>query len=103
MAEPARRQPISEALRRLAPALPPREAEVVLDHAVDSPGLRKAKPEAAAWLSLVAYARHVHSDYDALLDDGYDPEAARHFARPAMQEALTAWGVKRQITGEEAD
>jgi len=101
MPEPIRRAAIHAALRRLAPALPAREAEVVLDHAVDSPGLRKAKPETAGWLSLVAYVRHVHSDYDALLEEGYDPEAARHFALPAMRETLAAWGVRRQITGDE--
>lgn len=74
---------------------------MVADHAVDSPGLAKASPETAAWLSLVTYARHVHSDYDALLDDGYDAAAARHFALPAMTEALASWGVKRKISQED--
>ncbi len=101
MSEPARRAPIIAALARLAPGLPPHEARVVADHAVDSLGLKKAKPETAAWLSLVAYARHVHSEYDALLEDGYDHEAARHFALPAMQQALRDWGVTRTIATEE--
>ena len=47
---------IARALRVLAPKLPSHEFEAVLDHAVDSPGLRVAAAETAAWLALVAYA-----------------------------------------------
>ena len=36
----------------------------IVDHAVDGPGLKPASPETAAWLSLVAYVRHVFTDYN---------------------------------------
>jgi hypothetical protein len=39
---------------------------------MDSPGLRVASPENAAWLSLVGYARHRMTEYDDLLAQGYD-------------------------------
>lgn len=93
----ARRAVIGSALRVLAPALPAHEFEAVVDHAVDSPGLRRAAPETAAWLSLVAYARHVFTDYDDLLADGYDVDSARHFVRDDIAAALAGWGVKRQL------
>ena len=48
----------------LAPKIPPHEFGAVVDHALDSAGLKNAAPEAAAWLSLVAYVRHVFTDYD---------------------------------------
>jgi len=60
----ARRSDIEIALRRLAPRIPAHELGAVVDHAVDSPGLKRASPETAAWLSLVAYVRHVFTDYD---------------------------------------
>lgn len=98
-----RREMVAAALLRLAPRLPDFEAGVTLDRALASPGLRGAAPETAAWLSLVAYARHVFTEYDALLDDGYDRESARHFVRDDLNAALGAWGVRRQISDADTD
>lgn len=91
---PDRRTALAGALRRLAPRLPPFEAGVVLDRALASPGLRRAAPETAARLCLVAYARHAFTDYDDLLADGYDRDSARHFVLDDMNEALAAWGAQ---------
>ncbi len=98
-----RREAVTAALLRLAPRLPEFEAGAVLDRALASPGLRGAAPETAAWLCLVAYARHVFTEYDALLDDGYDRDSARHFVRDELNAALGAWGVRRQVSDEETD
>jgi hypothetical protein len=92
-----RRYEIEEALRRLAPLMPAHEFGTVCDHAMDSPGLRTASPEAAAWLSLVAYARHVFTDYDDLLGQGYDQVSARHFVVDDLQAALDGWGIRRRL------
>ena len=73
------RAAIEAALRHLAPHLPAHEFGAAADHAMDSAGLRTASPENAAWLSLVAYARHTLTDYDALLAEGYDRDSARFF------------------------
>ncbi len=70
------RRSIEAALRHLVPRIPKHEFEAVVDHALDSPGLRGAEAGTAAWLSLIAYVRHVFTDYDALLKDGYDRERA---------------------------
>jgi hypothetical protein len=91
------RAAVELALRRLAPKIPPHEFAAVTDHAMDSPGLRTASAETAAWLSLVAYIRHVRTEYDDLLAEGYDPESARHFVVGAMDEVLSEWGVRRRI------
>lgn len=95
-----RRSDIEATLRRLAPRIPSHEFMAVTDHAMDSPGLRQASPETAAWLSLTAYVRHALTDYDDLLDQGYDTESARHFVAEAMDETLAAWGVRRRIADE---
>ena len=91
------RPTIEAALRRIAPKIPAHEFRAVIDHALDSKGLRTAAPETAAWLSLVAYTRHVFTDYDELLTQGYDRDSARHFVMDDMAAKLTEWGVRRTL------
>jgi hypothetical protein len=97
----AKRSEIEAALRRLAPRIPPHEFAAVTDHAVDSIGLKSAAAEAAAWLSLVAYVRHVFTDYDALLTEGYDQDSARFFVAAEMEQILSGWGVQRRLTPQD--
>ena len=97
----AKRSDIEAALRRLAPKLPPHEFGAVIDHARDSPGLRTASPENAAWLSLVAYLRHALTDYDDLLAQGYDRDSARFFVAGDMQARLEQWGVRRKLGADD--
>jgi len=95
------RADIETALRRLAPLIPPHEFGAIVDHALDSPGLRTASPETAAWLSLVAYVRHTFTDYDELLCQGYDQDSARFFVAAEMARILNGWAVKRRLSPEE--
>ena len=60
---------------------------------MDSPGLRVASPENAAWLSLVAYARHTLTDYDALLAQGYDRYSARFFVAEELCRVCSPAGA----------
>lgn len=89
---------VAAALDCLAPRLPAFEAGVVLDRALASPGLRGAAPETAAWLALVAYARHAFTEYDAYLDDGYDRDSARHFILDDLNAILAGWGTRRRVS-----
>jgi len=89
------------ALRRLAPKIPAHEFGAVLDHAGDSPGLRSASPETAAWLSLVAYTRHAFTDYDELLAQGYDRDSARYFVAEEIDAVLREWGVARRVGADD--
>ncbi len=90
---PDRRTRVADALRRLAPRLPAFEAEATVDRALLSPGLRNAAPETAARLALLAYARHVFTEYDDLLADGYDRDSARHFVLDELNAVLAGWGA----------
>jgi hypothetical protein len=92
---------IEAALHRLAPRIPPHEFAAVVDHAVDSPGLTVAVPETAAWLSLVAYVRHMFTDYDDLLREGYDQDSARYFVADEITAILESWGVRRRLLSED--
>jgi hypothetical protein len=97
----AKRGDIEIALRRLAPGIPAHEFGAVVDHAVDSPGLKPAAPESAAWLSLVAYVRHVFTDYDDLLMQDYDQDSARHFVADEIAAVLNDWGVRRRLSADD--
>lgn len=92
-----RRDLLRRELGKLAPRLPRHEFEAVLDHALSSSGLRFAEPPKAVRLSLVAYARHVFTDYDALLGEGYDVDSARHFVLDELNVALKEWGVAELV------
>ncbi len=96
-----RRAAIESALRQLAAEIPPHEFGAVVDHALDSEGLKNAAPDTAAWLSLVAYTRHVFTDYDELLAQGYDRDSARHFVADDMQTVLQGWGVRRPLVSDD--
>jgi hypothetical protein len=93
----AKRGDIESALRRLAPHIPAHEFAAVADHAMDSRGLSGAVPETAAWLSLVAYVRHVFTEYDDLLAQGYEPDSARFFVLADIEAKLNEWGVRRRV------
>jgi hypothetical protein len=96
----ARTEALEEMLRRLAPRIARHELGAVIDHARLSPGLRRAAPEAAAWLSLVAYIRHRLTEYDDLLAEGYDADSARFFVREEINRRLEAWGAIRRVPEE---
>jgi hypothetical protein len=97
----SRREALKSALRQLAPKIPPHEFGAVIDHALDSAGLKSAAPETAAWLSLVAYVRHAFTDYDELLAQDYDRDSARHFVMQEMETVLREWGVRRPLGSDD--
>ncbi len=97
-----RREALEDAVRTLAPRIPAHEFEAVIDHALVSPGLRGALPERGAWLSMVAYIRHRLTDYDSLLEEGYDQDSARFFVLDDINAVLEEWGSPRRVSGEEA-
>ena len=92
-----RRAEIEAAVRALAPRIPAHELSAVVDHALDSRGLKPASAQTTAWLSLVAYVRHVFTEYDELLSQGYDVESARHFVVADIDATLAGWGVRRRL------
>jgi hypothetical protein len=95
-----RRAEIEVALRHLGPRVPDHEFGAIVDHAMDSPGLRAASAQTAAWLSMIAYARHVLTDYDDLLAQGYDLDSARYFVAADINAHLAEWGVRRKVGGD---
>lgn len=97
MAQRGRSDVIAAALRRIFPRLPERDARDIVDQALASKGLKTASPEAAAWLSAIAYVRHSHTEYDQMLEEGYDPESARHFTLEPLNEVIAHWGCRKRV------
>lgn len=85
-----------KALRALAPRIPLADANEVLERA-ESPHFRHLPPTIALWQAVSARVRHAHSDYDALLAEGYGRDAARFFVADEMNQVLEDWGCARRI------
>jgi hypothetical protein len=94
-----RHQDLRKALRSLAPLIPYADSEPVLERAAK---LTRSDLSigAAIWLALVAHVRHRHTDYDALLAEGYDRDAARHFVVDQTETVLAQWGCTKRIDVE---
>ena len=88
---------VGEPPRTMAPRMPANEFAAVNDHLRGHAGLRGAEPETAAWLALVSYVRHVFTDYDRLLDEGYDRDSARFFVAGEIDTVLEGWGATRRV------
>ncbi len=100
---PSRKAAVEYCVRRLAPDIPGRDLALVVERGLASPGLGKARPEHVAWLSLVAHVRHAYTDYEAMLEEGYDVDAARYFCLAAMNEVLADWRSPRRIAADADD
>jgi hypothetical protein len=99
LAPTRRNQDLRKALRLLAPLIPYADSEPVLERAAKITR-GDISPGAALWLAIVAHVRHRHTEYDGLLSEGYDRDAARHFVVEATEETLRAWGCARRIDVE---
>ncbi|NVK34712.1 MAG: DUF2293 domain-containing protein [Rhodobacteraceae bacterium] len=73
-----------------APGVPFADALKIIE--IASAGhLRHLPASIAIQQALTSYVRHEMTDYDALLDEGYDRDAARHFVMGDMEDILNDW------------
>lgn len=92
-----RQQAIRKALRALAPGIPLSDAQSVVELA-ERRSMKELPPSTALWLALGSHVRHSHTDYDRLLSDGYDRDAARFFVADDTDAVLAGWGCQRSVT-----
>jgi hypothetical protein len=102
MAGTKRQQDIRRALRLTAPHIPFDEAQDVLARA-GRPAMKLLPPGIALWLSLASHVRHRHTDYETLLAEGYDRDAARHFVIDGTDAKLAEWGCARRVADDAAE
>ncbi len=89
-----RQKEVAKALTLLIPGAPFIDAEAIRTRAAMSQ-YKRLPASTSVWLAAVAHVRHVHTDYDALLDEGYDQDSARHFVLGPINEILTEWRATR--------
>lgn len=96
MARTARRRALDKALTTLIPRAPYADIEKIRDLA-RARQMRELPPSIAIWLVTVAHVRHSYSDYDELLAEGYDRDAARFFVVDQINAVLTKWRATRLL------
>ena len=97
-----RQRAIGKALTALLPLAPYAETEKIRAEA-GARHLKTLPPQIAVWLATVAHIRHEHTDYDRLLDEGYDRESARFFVVEAINAVLTRWRATRLLDPDDED
>lgn len=97
-----RQQAMTRALRAFAPLIPLADAGDVLARCGRGT-LKQLAPNAAIWLALTSHVRHRYTDYDQLLIEGYDRDAARHFVVDETEAQLAKWGCTRPLLDDDVD
>ncbi|MGE3306648.1 MAG: DUF2293 domain-containing protein [Rhizobiaceae bacterium] len=91
-----RTRAVAKALTALLPMAPYADVEPIRQ-AASAPHLRTLPASIAVWLATIAHVRHQHTDYDRLLKEGYDRDAARFFVVDQINEWLTKWRATRLL------
>lgn len=91
---------IKEKLRLYLPHAPLSDFTEIESKAA-SGHLRHLPPSIAAKLAISSYVRHVHTDYDQLLSEGYDADSARFFVLGDLNAMLRTWGSPLEIGAED--
>jgi hypothetical protein len=97
-----RQRAIAKALTLLLPLAPYSDTEKIRSDA-NARHLKTLPPAIAVWLATVAHVRHAHTDYDTLLGEGYDRDAARFFVVDQINAVLTAWRATRLLDPDDDD
>ena len=97
-----RRRAVAKALTALLPMAPYADIEKIRADAM-APHLKAMPASIAVWLAAVAHVRHVHTDYETLLADGYDRDAARFFVIEQTNIVLTRWRATRLLDADDED
>lgn len=93
-------QKLLEALRTLLPTVTLADFKEI--EAIANRGhLRHLPPGIIAWQATTTHIRHNHTEYDQLLDEGYDQESARHFVLDKINKKLAEWGCPKRLDREE--
>lgn len=95
-----RQAAVSEALARLAPMIPLEDARAV-KALVARPHMRGLPADRAVWLAAVTHIRHARTDYDSLLAEGYDRDAARFFVIEDINAVLRRWQARRLLSADD--
>lgn len=94
-----RQREIARALTALIPLAPFIDAEAIRE-AAGARKMRDLPASIAVWIATIAHVRHVHTNYDALLAEGYDRDSARFFVIDDINRTLTNWRATRFLDAD---
>ncbi len=97
-----RRRALAKALTLLLPMAPYADMEKIRADA-GAVHMKALPPSIAVWLATVAHIRHAYTDYETLLEEGYDRDAARFFVIARVNEVLTSWRATRLLDPDDDD
>ncbi|MEI8701674.1 DUF2293 domain-containing protein [Mesorhizobium mediterraneum] len=97
-----RRRAIAKALTALLPLAPYADMEKIRADA-GAVHMKTLPPTIAVWLATTAHIRHVHTDYEKLLAEGYDRDSARFFVMEQINVVLTRWRATRLLDDNEEE
>ena len=100
IARTGRAKALANALTALLPQAPYADIEAIRELA-SARKMRELPPSIAVWIATVTHVRHVHTEYDALLTEGYDRDAARHFVVDEINAVLTRWRATRLLDADD--
>lgn len=95
-----RAKALGKALTALLPQAPYADIETIRAMA-SARKMRELPPSIAVWIATVTHIRHEHTEYDALLEEGYDRDAARHFVVDEINAVLTLWRATRLLEADD--
>ncbi|MCU0790262.1 MAG: DUF2293 domain-containing protein [Nitratireductor sp.] len=98
----ARQREMAKLLCQLCPLMPLHDFGPVVEAASEK-RMKHLPPSVALWQALGARIRHEHTEYDALLAEGYDRDAARFYVLDEMNAVLARWGCHRRIEAQEPE
>jgi hypothetical protein len=99
---PKRLKDIRDAFTALFPLAPFADAEPIRERACRAQ-MNNLTADTAVWLAALAHLRHEHTDYDALLAEGYDRDSARFFIIDDINIVLTKWRAARFLNPDDID
>lgn len=98
----SRKRGIAKALTTLLPLAPYADTEKIRAEA-SAKHMKMLPASVAVWLATVAHIRHEHTDYEKLLDEGYDRDSARFFVIDRINEVLTTWRATRLLDPDDEE
>lgn len=83
-----------EVKRRLRELVPMATMDdfLAIEEIANAGHLRHLPPSIKAWQAITTHARHTYTEYDTLLEEGYDQDTARHFILDDLNTKLADWG-----------
>ncbi|MBB6412054.1 DUF2293 domain-containing protein [Mesorhizobium sangaii] len=97
-----RRRAIAKALTALLPLAPYADMEKIRADA-GSVHMKTLPPTIAVWLATIAHIRHMHTDYEKLVGEGYDRDSARFFVIEQTNMILTRWRATRLLDADDEE